>query len=65
VGRAYRIRLLIAGGRIRYWLDRQLVHDARDPEPLPGGHSPLRTWRSRVWWSDIRFAAVKRTPKAS
>jgi hypothetical protein len=63
VGRAYRIRVLVAGGRIRYWLDGKLVHDARDPQPLPGGHFALRTWSSRVWWSDIRFAAVKRTPK--
>jgi hypothetical protein len=61
VGRTYGIRVVIAGGRLRYWLDGKLIHDARDPKPLPGGHFALRTWRSRVWWSDIRFAALKRT----
>ena len=59
-GRTYRIRAMIAGGRIRYWLDGTLVHDVRDPHPLSGGSFALRTWRSRVWWSDIRFAAMKR-----
>lgn len=64
VGRAYRIRVLVAGGRLRYWLDGQLIHDAVDPKPLPGGHFALRTWRSRVWWSDIRIAEVRRRTKS-
>jgi hypothetical protein len=57
-GRTYRIRVMITGGRIRYWLDDRLVHDVRDPQPLPGGNFALRTWRSRVWWSDVRIAAL-------
>lgn len=63
-GRTYEIRAMITGGRIRYWLDGRLVHDTRDPQPLPGGHFALRTWRSRVWWSDIRISALTRTPPA-
>lgn len=59
VGRTYRIRVLLAGGRLRYWLDDRLVHDVRDPDALAGGHFALRTWRSRVWWSDVRIAAVR------
>lgn len=59
-GRTYRIRLLVAGGRLRYWLDGKLVHDVVDPQPLKGGRFALRTWRSQVWWSDIRFASVRR-----
>jgi hypothetical protein len=59
-GRTYRIKLLVAEGRLRYWLDGRLVHDVVDPRPLTGGHFALRTWRSRVWWSDIRFASVRR-----
>ncbi|OAM90497.1 DUF1080 domain-containing protein [Termitidicoccus mucosus] len=61
-GQTYRIRTLIAGGRIRYWLDNRLVHDTRDPEPLPGGHFALRTWRSQVWWSDIRISSLSPEP---
>lgn len=63
-GRTYRIRVLLTGGRIRYWLDGRLIHDARDPQPLPGGHFALRTWRSRVWWSDIRISALQRAAPA-
>jgi hypothetical protein len=61
-GQTYRIRVLIAGGRIRYWLGDRLVHDTRDPEPLPGGHFALRTWRSQVWWSDIRISSLSPEP---
>lgn len=59
VGRIYRIRLLMAGGRLRYWIDGRLVHDVRDSAPLAGGHFALRTWRSRTWWSDIFIARVR------
>ncbi len=59
VGRTYRIRVLLAGGRLRYWLDGRLIHDVRDPRPLAGGHFALRTWRSRVWWTDILIAGVR------
>jgi hypothetical protein len=59
-GRTYRIRVVVAGGRLRYWLDGKLIHDVRNKQPLPGGHFALRTWRSRVSWSDVRFAALTR-----
>jgi len=61
VGRSYRFRVVIAGGRVLAWIDGKLVHDFRDPEPLPGGHFALRTWRSRVWWSDVRVSALTRS----
>jgi len=64
-GRTYKIRAMIAEGRIRYWLDGRLVHDTRDPQPLPGGHFALRTWRSRVWGSDIRFLALRSAASTS
>jgi|GEM_PF-1004096 Domain of Unknown Function (DUF1080). len=60
VGQSYRFRVLIAGGRLRCWIDGKQVHDFRDPDPLPDGHFALRTWRSRVWWSDVRVAALTR-----
>jgi hypothetical protein len=42
VGQSYRFRVLIAGGRVRCWIDEKLVHDFRDADPLPGGHFALR-----------------------
>jgi carboxypeptidase C (cathepsin A) len=58
-GKTYRFRILIQKGRIRQWIDDRLIHDAVDPHPLPGGQFGLRTWRSRVWWSDLRICAVE------
>ena len=61
-GQTYRVRVAITDGRIRCWIDGRLVHDVRDPQPLHGGQFALRTWRSRVWWSDLRISAL--TPAA-
>ncbi len=60
VGGAYHIRVVIAGGRLRQWINGRLVHDARDPDPLPGGHFALRTWRSHILWSDVKISALTR-----
>ena len=57
-GRIYRVRIALADGRMCYWLNGQRVHLTTDPDPLPGGEFALRTWRSRVWWSDLRFYAL-------
>lgn len=61
-GRVYRVRVAIADGRIRCWLDGRLIHDVVDAAPLPGGHFALRTWQSRVWWSNLRIYSL--TPAA-
>jgi hypothetical protein len=63
VGRSYRMRVAVADGHIRYWLDGRLIHEAHDSDALPGGHFALRTWRSRVWWRNIRFAPLERIPE--
>ena len=65
VGGQYRIRLLAANGRLLYWVNDRLVHDVTDPEPLPGGHFALRTWRSRIAFSKVRFYSLHRIPNAS
>ncbi|HEY0944956.1 MAG TPA: DUF6250 domain-containing protein [Opitutaceae bacterium] len=60
IGAVHRLRVAIAGGRLRYWIDGRLVHDVRDPRPLTGGQFGLRTWRSRVGWADVRIYALER-----
>jgi hypothetical protein len=64
VGETYRLRALLAGGVIRYWINDRLVHDVTDPQALPGGHFALRTWRSRVRWSQVRISALRRLEDA-
>lgn len=58
-GKNYHVRVALTGGRIRCWLNGRLIHDVRDANPLPGGRLALRTWRSRVWWSDVRIYALR------
>ena len=55
VGHSYHLRVLILDGRLRYWVDGRLIHNARDEHPLLGGHFGLRTWKSEVWWSDLKI----------
>lgn len=62
-GKNYYVRVALTGGRIRCWLNGQLIHDVRDASPLPGGRLALRTWRSRVWWSDVRIYALRPAPE--
>lgn len=54
VGEQHRFRVECVDGRLRYWIDDRLVHDVVDAKAYTGGHFALRTWRSRVWWSDVR-----------
>ena len=62
-GRVYRVRVAIVEGRIRCWLDGRLIHDVQDKSPLTGGQFALRTWQSRVWWSDLRISALSPAPE--
>ena len=61
VGVMYDIVVSILGGRLRYYINGQKVHDVRDPDPLPGGKFGIRTWSTDGWWSDVRFGAISET----
>src|SRR5690606_32077042 len=65
VGGTYKVRIVAANGRLLYWLNGRLIHAVTDPAPLPGGSFALRTWRSRIAWSDVRFFSLHRIPDAS
>ena len=55
VGQEYSIALAVWKGYLRYYIDGQLVHDVRDPQPLAGGRFAIRTWSTNAWWDDIEF----------
>ncbi|QYY35230.1 DUF6250 domain-containing protein [Ruficoccus sp. ZRK36] len=57
-GKDYQITVLKVDGRLRYWVDGQLIHDVTDPEPLDGGQFGLRTWASDIVWEKVEIAAV-------
>ena len=54
VGASHHFMILKLNGRIRQWIDGELVHDVNDADPNPGGALGLRTWTSNVWWGDLR-----------
>jgi hypothetical protein len=53
-GRTYHLRVVKRGGEIRFVVDGQELLRAVDPEPLGGGWFGLRTYRTDLWWDNIR-----------
>jgi hypothetical protein len=43
------------GGDIRFAVDGKELLKANDPEPLEGGSFGLRTFRTYLWWDNIRI----------
>jgi len=55
VDQEYSVAATIWKGRLRYYINNKLVHDIRDPQPLPGGRFAIRTWSTNAWWDDVEF----------
>ena len=58
IGKEYTIAVTIWKGRLRYYIDGQLVHDVQDSQPLTGGRFAIRTWSTDAWWDDIEFGRL-------
>jgi hypothetical protein len=54
-GVTYRLLVEKTGGQIRFSVDGKELLRAHDPDPLAGGHLGLRTFRTHLWWSNIRL----------
>jgi hypothetical protein len=54
-GVTYHLRLTKRGGDIRFAVDGRELLRATDPQPLDGGYFALRTFRTWLWWDDIRL----------
>lgn len=54
-GRTYHLRVTKRGGEIRFAVDGRELLKAADPEPLAGGQFGLRTYRTHLWWDNIRL----------
>lgn len=48
IERWYDISILKTGGRLRYFVDGEIVHDYTDPEPFERGKIGFALWHSRV-----------------
>jgi len=59
IGTEYSVVVTINKGRLRYYLDDRLIHDVRDPDPLPAGKFAIRTWSTNAWWDDVEFGRLQ------
>jgi hypothetical protein len=58
-GVTYHMRVVKQGGEIHFFVDgKELLH-ATDPHPLGGGLLGLRTYRTWLWWSNIRLDEIQ------
>jgi hypothetical protein len=53
-GTTYKIGVTKRGGDIQLSIDGKEVLAAKDPDPLPGGLIGLRTYRTYLWWDNLK-----------
>lgn len=58
-GRTYQIEIVREGGRIGFSVDGQLLLETRDPQAPEGGLFGLRTFRTYLWYDNIRITALQ------
>ena len=63
-GEIYQIVIRKLGGELTYFVDGTKLLEASDPEPLSGGLFGFRTFRTHLWWSDLRVYDLGPTPEA-
>ncbi len=57
-GKTYHLRLVKRGGEISFSVDGKELLRANDPDPLAGGQFGLRTYRTYLWWGNIRLRGL-------
>ena len=55
----YHIELVKRGGKLTIIVDGNELLSAEDPEPLAGGQFGLRTFRTYLWWDNVRITEVR------
>ncbi len=53
-GRTYHVTVTKRGGELTYAVDGTVYLQQTDPQPLPGGLLGLRTFRTDLWWDNIK-----------
>jgi hypothetical protein len=54
----YEVILVVQDGRLQMIVDGVLVSEATDPDPLPGGHFGLRTWKTNVDYHSVEIGEI-------
>ncbi len=50
----YKIEIQKLGENIKVWINGEKVHDVDSPNPLGGGCVGFRTWRTKLYFEDIK-----------
>ncbi|NOY81842.1 MAG: DUF1961 family protein [Kiritimatiellaeota bacterium] len=58
-GRTYHVTVTKRGGELTYAVDGTVFLKQTDPQPLPGGLLGLRTFRTDLWWDNIKVTALR------
>ncbi|MCW5977109.1 MAG: hypothetical protein KIT09_03490 [Bryobacteraceae bacterium] len=57
--RTYDFAVGARGGAIRCWVNGRLVHSYDDPNPHSGGKLAFRTFRTRLWWDNLKVYRLR------
>jgi len=57
-GVTYHVTITKRGGDIAFGVDGRVFLRGHDPNPLPGGLIGLRTFRTELWWDNIRVTGI-------
>jgi len=57
-GVTYHLRVTKLKGEISFWVDGERLLSAQDPHPLEGGLLGLRTFRTSLWWDNLRVRSL-------
>ena len=55
-GETYHLRVVKRGGAIEFWVDGEKMLEGRDPQPLGEGLLGLRTYRTYLWWDNLKVS---------
>ena len=56
--KTYELTLVIRDGGIRCYIDGLLIHSYDDPQPHHRGKLAFRTFRTRLWWDNLRIYRI-------
>jgi len=58
-GVTYHCTITKNGGELTFGVDGEVYLKATDPDPLPGGLLGLRTYRTELWWDNIKATSLE------
>ena len=61
-GVTYRVSLVRRGGALELQVDGELRLQATDPAPLESGYFAFRTFRTKLWFDNLRITRLPRDP---